>query len=80
MKFFLPKSRKSIGKDQLIDLYKFFLVPQFSIFEFGQMFRVTIRQSYRFTPGPFHLDIKVDFYNTNKEYITNLGQYPVDEE
>ena len=68
------------GKDQFIDLYKFFLAPQFSIFEFRQKFRVTIRQWYRFTPGPFHLDIKVEFYNFYKEYITNLGQHPVDEE
>ena len=65
--------RVRTGKDQIIDLHKFFLVSEFSIFEIGQKFKITIQQWYRFTHGPFHLDIKVAFYNKNKEL---LKQYP----
>ena len=68
--------RVQTGKDQIIDLYKFFFVPEFSIFQIGQKFKITIQQWYRFTHGPFHLDIKVAFYNKNKEL---LRQYPPDE-
>ena len=67
--------RVRTGKDQIIDLHKFFLVSEFSIFEIGQKFKITIQQWYRFTHGPFHLDIKVAFYNENKEL---LKQYPAD--